>query len=402
MNLDDTHLATTAGGLLHLVRLGRARTRADIAGITGLARSTVSQRVDALIARGLLYEAGDGASTGGRPPVVLAFNGAVGVVLAADLGATHCRLAVTDLNGLPLVERSADLRIADGPDIVLDWVLDTFGDLLTEAGRTAADVRGAGIGLPGPVEFATGAAVNPPIMPGWDGVAVPERVRSRFDVPVLVDNDVNIMALGEYWSSWRDTIDDLLLVKVGTGIGAGMVAAGRIHRGAQGAAGDIGHIRLAANPDTTCRCGNRGCVEALAGGWALAQRLTSVGIPAQTSRDVVELVRSGDATAAQMVRDAGRMVGEVLAAAVNFFNPDVITVAGDIAAADQQLLAGVREVVYQRSTALATRHLKILPSGLGDRAGIIGAGVMAIEHILAAEAIDDLLESATTSRSVTP
>lgn len=386
-------VVTTPGGLLEFIRRGQARTRADLAAITGLARSTVSQRVDALTAEGLLYEAGDGASTGGRPPVVLAFNARSGVVLAADLGATHCRLAVADLTGEPLAERRADLLIADGPDAVLGWMLDRFDELLDELGRPRSDVRAVGLGLPGPVEFATGQAVNPPIMPGWDGVPVPTIVRQRFDVPVLVDNDVNIMALGEYWADWRDSARDLLFVKVGTGIGSGIVVDGRIHRGAQGAAGDIGHIRLADHEKVLCRCGNRGCVEALAGGWALVRHLNDLGLGARNSRDVVELVRRGDGTAARLVRDAGRMIGEVLAGVVNFFNPAAIVIGGDIAAADQQLLAGIREVVYQRSTALATRHLQIFRSRLEDRAGVSGAAVMAIEHVFSPDAVDERLRS---------
>ena len=378
---------------MQLVRRGKARTRADLATITGLARSTVSQRVDALIGEGLLCESGDGASTGGRPPVVLALNGAAGVVLVADFGATHCRLAVVNLHGAVASERSADLSIAEGPRVVFEWMAATFAELLQHTGRHREDVRALGMGLPGPVEFATGKAVNPPIMPGWHDVAVPDLVRAYFDVPVLVDNDVNIMALGEYWTDWQDTAADLVFVKVGTGIGAGVVAGGRIHRGAQGAAGDIGHIRLSDHADVVCRCGNRGCVEALAGGWALAHQLREVGLPAANSRDVVELIRTGDATAARLVRDAGRMLGEVLAGVVNFFNPTVMVIGGDVAEADHQLLAGIREVVYQRSTALATRHLQIVRSRLSDRAGINGAAVMAIEHILSAEAIDERLRT---------
>ena len=382
---------TTPGGLLQLVRRGEARTRTDLASLTGLARSTVSHRVEALISEGLLYEAGDGASTGGRPPQVLAFNGAAAVILAADLGATHSRLAVADLHGSALAERSVDLSIAEGPQTVLGRVLDVFVELLYEAGRREADVRAIGIGLPGPVEFATGKAVNPPIMPGWHDVAVPNLVRQRFDVPVLVDNDVNIMALGEYWTKWRDRVTDLMLVKVGTGIGCGIVVAGHIHRGAQGAAGDIGHIRLTDQDGVTCRCGNRGCVEAVAGGWALARQLSEMGLAASNSRDVVNLVLSGEETALRLVREAGRRIGDVLAGIVNFFNPAVILIGGDVAAADQQLLAGIREVVYQRSTALATRHLQILRSRLEDRAGITGAAVMAIEHVFAPEAVDQRL-----------
>jgi predicted NBD/HSP70 family sugar kinase len=210
---------------------------------------------------------------------------------------------------------------------------------------------------------------------------------------VLVANDVNIMALGEYWARWRDTAH-LLFVKVGTGIGCGVITDGRIHRGAQGAAGDIGHIHVPDHDDVICRCGNIGCLEAIAGGQALAERLAAQGVDATQSRDVVRLVRSGHAGAIRMVRDAGRTLGEVLAGTVNFFNPAVIVVGGDIAEAREELLAGVREGIFSRSLPLATRDLRIVPSRLGDRAGVIGAATMVIEHVLSPDAVDRSLEAA--------
>ena len=382
----------TPGVLFQLVRADEADSRAELARTTGLARSTVSQRVDALLGLGLLVEQGGGASTGGRPPTRLAFDAASGVVLCADLGATHCRLAVSDLDCTLLVERPAEMDIARGPDVVLAWVHEQFADLLAEVGRSPADVRGVGVGVPGPVEFAAGRAVSPPIMPGWDGVSVPAAFATGYPgVPVLVDNDVNVMALGEYWTSWRHSVDDLLFVKVATGIGCGIVAGGAIHRGADGTAGDIGHVQIPDAGDALCRCGNRGCVEAVASGGALARELRSIGVDAHHSRDVVALVRAGNAQALTLVRQAGRLVGEVLAGAVNFFNPSVIVIGGDLAHAHEQFFAGVREVVYRRSTALATQHLQLARSRLDDRAGVIGCAVTVVEQILSPAAIDAML-----------
>jgi predicted NBD/HSP70 family sugar kinase len=381
------------GDLLSLIRDGVAVTRADLARHTGLARSTVAQRVDALLASGLLIEAGGSASTGGRPPTVLAFNHSAGVILVADLGATHARFAVTDLAGTPLAEKAEDLDIALGPAEVLTRVSARFDELLHDTASSTTDVLGIGIGVPGPVEFDSGMPVNPPIMPGWDGFAIPGWFADRYPAPVLVDNDVNIMARGEHWAHWRDT-GHLLLVKVGTGIGCGIVADGKIHRGARGAAGDIGHIRATPDEDVICRCGNIGCLEAIAGGLALAERLTAAGASASNSRDVVRLVRDGDATAMRMVRDAGRTLGEVLAGTVNFFNPAVIVIGGDIAEAHTQLLAGVREGIFSRSLPLATRDLRIVPSRLGDRAGVTGAAITAIEHVLSPAAVDRTLRAA--------
>jgi predicted NBD/HSP70 family sugar kinase len=379
--------------MLSLIRQGRASTRADLAALTGMARSTVAHRVEALIAQQLVHEAEEGPSTGGRPPRTFVFNQAAGVILAADLGATHSRLAITDLAGDVLGEHAEDLEIASGPKPVLAWLREAFDRLLDEAGRTRADVRGVGVGVPGPVEFATGRPVNPPIMPGWDNHPISDELGDHYDALVLVDNDVNIMALGEHWSTWPDA-EHLLYVKVGTGIGCGIVAGGEIHRGAEGAAGDIGHIRVTADETVVCRCGNVGCLEAVAGGRAIAGRLRELGVEAENSRDVVAEVRAGNPEAVRLVREGGRTLGDVLASAVNFFNPAVIVIGGDVAEAHEQLLAGVREVVYQRSLPLATRHLRVVRSSLGDRAGVIGAAVMVIEHVLSPEAVDRALAAA--------
>ena len=274
---------------------------------------------------------------------------------------------------------------------MLSWVHDRFQDLLGMAGRDGADVRGIGIGVPAPVAFSRGEPVAPPMMPGWDGFSIPAWFSRFYDVPVLVDNDVNIMALGEHWTHWRE-FEHMLYVKMGTGIGCGLVTDRRIHRGAQGAAGDIGHIRLAGHDNVLCRCGNVGCLEAVAGGRALAARLTARGAPASSSRDVVRLVRDGEPLAIQAVRDAGRHLGEVLAECINFFNPGAIVIGGDLAEAHQQLLAGVREVAFGRSLPMATRALRMVCSQLGDRAGVIGAAIMVIEHVLAPDTVDRVIQ----------
>lgn len=379
-----------AGALLTLMRDGRPRTRSELAEVTGLARSTVAQRVDALIAADLIEPAGEATSSGGRPPTRFAFNPAARLVLAADIGATHARLAITDLAATVLTEKREDLDIALGPERVLDWVVDTAHDLLTTVGRPAGDLLGIGIGLPGPVEHSTGRPVNPPIMPGWDGFDVAGYLHDRLGLLALVDNDVNIMALGEHFTHWRDS-PYLMFVKVATGIGSGLISDGRLHRGAQGAAGDMGHLQLPHGADVVCRCGNTGCLEAVASGAAIAAKLTAQGIPAGGSHDVVALARSGSVDALQLLRQAGRDIGEVLAAAVSLFNPSVIVIGGSLSQAGEHLIAGVHEVVYRRSLPLATQHLRIVQSRTGERAGIIGAAVMAIDHALSPGQVDQLV-----------
>ncbi len=306
----------SAGHVLQMIRAGET-SRAEIARATGLARSTVSQRVGALLDLGLVVEEGDARSTGGRPATRLRLNRSGGVVLAADLGAHHDRLTVSDLAGEVLAEETGLRSIADGPVAILGWVRETFLAMLARLGLGVEAVLGIGIGVPGPVEFAAGRAVKPPIMPGWHGISIPHHFADALPgVDVLVDNDVNIMAVGEYRTAWRARASDLLYVKVATGIGAGIIAGGRLQRGAQGAAGDIGHIRASEHTDAVCACGNAGCIEAVASGSALARRLRALGHDTSTSRDVVELVNHGNADAVRLVREAGRLLGEVLASAV--------------------------------------------------------------------------------------
>jgi predicted NBD/HSP70 family sugar kinase len=379
------------GGVLRLIREGRAVTRTDVMDVTGLSRSTVMQRLGVLLSAGLLLEQPEaGPSSGGRRPAALTFNEHVGVVLAADLGAQHGRLAVCDLGGSALGEREEPIRIADGPEPVLDWVGRTFDDLLAEAGRVPADVLATAIGVPGPVEFATGLPVNPPIMPGWDGYPVGDRLAERFGAPALLERDVNAMALGEHRRHWAD-LSNMVFVKVATYIGAGIIAGGELLRGNHGRAGDIGHIRAIRQSDVMCTCGNRGCVAVLASGSAMVRQLGEAGVQVASVAEVVELVRAGDAVARHHVREAGRVLGAALAAVVSVVAPTVIVVGGEMADASEPLLAGIRESVYQRASSLATRELRILTSRLGPRAGVVGATTLALEHVLEPANIDALL-----------
>jgi predicted NBD/HSP70 family sugar kinase len=393
-------LTASPGELLQFIADGSATTRTALADLTGLARSTVSQRLEPLLQAGFVHETDAGVSTGGRPPVVLAFNRTAGVVLAADVGVTHVRVGVADLAGELLAERFESLEIAAGPEVVLPAVQRHFDALLEEIGHGPERVRGVGVGLPGPVEFARGVAVSPPIMPGWHEYPVTDGFRERYDAPVLVDNDVNVMALGEYERQWAHRVDDLLFVKVGSGIGAGVIMGGRIHRGAQGAAGDIGHIRLAGADDAVCACSNVGCIEAVAGGAALAAQLQEQGHTARTASDVVDLVKAGNREAMGLVRGAGRDLGIVLAGIVNLLNPAVIVLGGRLAAVDEPLLAGVRESLYSRSLPLATRSLQIVRSQLGEEAGVTGAVELVLDHILTPEAVDAQLRTRADAPAV--
>jgi predicted NBD/HSP70 family sugar kinase len=377
--------------VLRLIREGRALTRTDVMDVTGLSRSTVMQRLGVLLSAGLLLEEPDGGpSSGGRRPATLTFNAGVGVVLAADLGATHGRLAVCDLGSSALVEREEPIRIADGPGPVLDWVERTFEALLAETGRSGEDVLATAIGVPGPFEVATGRPVSPPIMPGWHGYPVADRLSERFGAPALLERDVHAMALGEH-RRHHPELAHMVFVKVATGIGAGIISDGELLRGNHGRAGDIGHIRAIRQSDVLCTCGNRGCVAVLATATAIIRQLGDAGVDVSSAADVVELVKAGDAVATHHVREAGRVLGAALAAVVSVVAPTAIVVGGSMADASEPLLAGIRESVYQRASALATRELRILTSRLGPRAGVVGVTTVALEHVLEPANVDALL-----------
>ncbi|WP_066600732.1 ROK family transcriptional regulator [Cryobacterium arcticum] len=378
--------------LFQLLRDGQPRTRAELAMETGLSRSTIGSRVDALIELGIVQPVKDAVSTGGRPSARVAINPRARVVGAADLGATHATMAIADLSGRILAEKTERLEISRGPIAALDCLTHTLTDLLESAGRSPSELVAIGVGLPGPVAHETGKPSNPPIMPGWNGFDVPAEIRKTFQVPVLVDNDVNIMALGER-AVRTDASDNMIFIKAATGIGSGIIGGGKLQRGAQGAAGDIGHIAVSRAAGIACRCGNIGCLEAIAGAPAIASAIRTKGVEADSTEDIVALVQAGNLTAIGAVRQAGRDIGEVLNMCVSIINPSVIVIGGLLAQTGEHLLAGIREVVYSRSMPLATQNLTIVQSKTGGEAGVVGASIMAIEYALSAEQLESALTS---------
>ncbi|MEU6085571.1 ROK family protein [Streptomyces sp. NPDC047085] len=387
-----------AGDLLELVRSGRAVTRGALQQATGLSRATVGQRLDRLFRAGWLREGAGGpvdSPLGGRPSITLEFDDSHAVVLAADLDTRHARAAVLTLTGEILAEHSGTLVVEDGPEAVLGELGRWFGELLTKTGHRAEEVCGIGLAVPGPVDSETGRVVQPPIMPGWDGYDIRGRLSRALTehtgapaVPVLVDNDANLMAFGEQRTGYPDC-SAFVLVKVSTGIGAGVVVDGSLYRGVDGGAGDIGHIRVGA--DALCRCGSYGCLAAVASGGAVARRLAESGVPAASGSDVRDLLAAGHPEAAALAREAGRLVGDVLATVVTLLNPGVLMIAGDLAGTP--FLTGVRELLYQRALPRSTAHLDVVTSRLGERAGLIGAGALVVEHLYAPERVEERLSA---------
>jgi predicted NBD/HSP70 family sugar kinase len=388
----------SAGELVELVRTGRASTRSDLVRVSGLSRTAVTARVNALLDSGLVAEAEEGESTGGRPPGVLAFRPGAGVVLAAAVGRSRTQLAVCDLGARVLASADLEKEVAATPDEVMAEVAERLAGMLEQLGRPAEQVRGAGISIPGTVDLERGMSLDSPIMKGWDGVPLAPYLQEVADVPTFVDNDANALALSER-RGHLETFGDAVMLKASTGLGAGLVVGGRLLRGALGAAGEVGHVKVPAAAGRACRCGELGCLEAVAGGWALVQDMQERGLPVGHVRDLVALALDGDAMARRALRESGRRTGEVLGAVVNVLNPEAVVIGGDMARAYDVFVAGVRETLYTHATALAARELQIVPGTHGDSAGLLGCAVMVLDHVLSAAAVDRSLAALPGRRS---
>ncbi|MFC4588183.1 ROK family protein [Sphaerisporangium corydalis] len=381
---ENVHQAT----LLRLLRDG-GRSRAELGDVVDLSRSKLNLELDRLIEMGLVEQAGLAASRGGRRSGMVRLSPHIRFV-GIDIGATSVDVAVTngELEVLGHVSELCDVR--EGPAAVLDRAMELLGKLREQGLFT--QLHGAGIGVPGPVSFREGVPVAPPIMPGWDRYPVKDAISQELGCPAMVDNDVNLMALGELHTGLARQVDDFLLIKIGTGIGCGIVVDGKIYRGVSGSAGDIGHMRV-DDQGPTCTCGNTGCLEAYFGGAALAreavriaprssylaERLALVG--RLSAEDVAAAATLGDPAAIQLIRDGGRQAGQVLASLVSFFNPGLVIIAGGVARLGHVLLAEIRSVVYRRSLPLATGNLPIVLSELGDTAGVIGGARLISDHV---------------------
>ncbi len=366
--------------MLDLLRRGAAETTADLAATMGVARSTVTERLDVLLRHGLVVSVGETSGARGRPASRLAFNAEAGVTLAAQVGMSGMLMAVTNLAADVLWYRKVDHDMGEGPEALLASLEEHFVAGLKQVGAGEDRVYGLGIGLPGDLEIAaTGSA-------SWRSFPVAERLRARFERPVFIDRDVNFLALGEHRTSWPEA-RVFLCLKVGTVIACGLMIEGQVVRGATGLLGEIGHTKIHGH-DAPCTCGSRGCLNTIAGGSALAAQLHEHGFDIHTAREVSELANRGVLEAVQAVREAGRQIGDVIAGAINLLNPDVIAVWGYLVDAGDQFLAGMQEAIHKTALPASARAVSLARSPYGDDAGLRGAALTVIEHTLKPEAID--------------
>ena len=391
--------AAEADVMRALRRQGRI-SRTEISNITGWSKAKASQEIRSLVNKGYLVETGEGVSQGGRKPRLLRINDQLGYIAGIDIGATSLDIALADVTGSILQRCSEPTDVKWAAETVFGRCSELLLDLLRSQGATPDQMLGIGIGVPGPVDFARGVLVAPPLMPEWENYPIRDFFKKTFPFAfVVVDNDVNIMALGEQRAGDGAGIDHFIFVKIGTGIGAGIISNGKIHRGSDGSAGDIGHICVDKN-GPLCACGNKGCLEAMTAGPSIMARATEA-IRNGTSpllrqiaashagvirpEDVNAACREGDQAALDIIRDSGQMIGDVLASLVNFFNPSHIFIGGGIANFGNHLLVAIRRAVLHRSLPLATTHLAIKFSRMGSNVGVIGAISLALDYLFAIE-----------------
>ena len=391
---------TAEAEVLRALRMRGRISRTEVANITGWSKAKTSQEIRSLVDKGYLVDVGEGASQGGRKPRLLRLNNVLGYMVGIDIGATSLDLALADVDGRILQRRYEPTDVRLRPEVVLGRCGELIGEMLESQGSHPGQILGIGIGVPGPVDFARGMLVAPPLMPDWQNFAIRDFFKELFpSVYVVVDNDVNIMALGEQRAGDGANVDHFIFVKIGTGIGAGIVSNGKIHRGSDGCAGDIGHICVDKD-GPICRCGNTGCLEAMAAGPAIVEKAIQASQNGSSpllsqmreanggvlrSEDVNAACREADQAALEIIRASGQMVGDVLATLVNFFNPSHIFIGGGIANFGNHLLVAIRQAVLKRSLPLATTRLSINFSRAGADAGIIGAVALASEYLFMVE-----------------
>jgi glucokinase-like ROK family protein len=370
----------------HIRRSQSGISRAELAETMGVSRSTVSTIVNSLIAQGLVLERGAGVSRGGRRPIVLEVNRDAGRVMGVDIGASHLTVVLADLMGCIVAQVEEPLSIERGPETCLVSIFRLVDAALAHAGVSMAEVLAIGVGVPGPVVAEHGIVTAPPIMPGWDAFPIRDRLQAHWGTPCILDNDADLGALGEWNFGAGRGETHLAYIKVGTGIGCGLLLDGQLYRGVLGTAGEIGHVTVSqAGPP--CTCGNYGCLEAMAGGRAIGQRAELAVRAGQrtllaqtchgraiTALDVALAAEEGDAVSQQLLADAGRHIGSALASLINLLNPGLVLIGGGVTGAGDRLFDSIHHVAVER-TMRASRHVtRVMPAALG-RLSIAMGGV---------------------------
>lgn len=371
-------------------------SRSELAEALDLSRSALDIKLGLLLKYKLLTQGELLDSTGGRAPREVRFNQNAGYVLVIEMGATEGLIGIADLAGKVLESSNVNFDISDGPQKVLGTVQEEINKAIA---KHANQLWGIGIGLPGPVEYASGMLIAPPIMPGWDRFPVREFLEKKYNVPVWVDNEVNLMALGESRAGAGRGVHSIVYIKIGTGIGGGLVYQGQLLHGESGSAGDIGHLKVNSQSEIVCRCGKRGCLEALAGAPAILRegvkyaknsesKYLANALKSKKAIDISLLsqaILAGDSKSIKIANDVGALVGSAIAQILFLFNPSKVIIGGRVSVLGNELLSSIRRTVYDEASALSTRNLSIEISNISREVGLKGAGYLVLEELIKPE-----------------
>ena len=363
--------------LLDALRRRGSASRADLARLTGLSRSTVSTLVSELQASGLVVEHepapdSDRVAQQGRPPTLLTLDRSAGLVLGIDFGHEQVHVAIADLSRTILAECTQALDVDKSAARALDVAVELADEVIAAAAVDGQAILGAGVGLSGPIDVSAGTVHTGKILPGWAGVRPADELEARLGLRVHLDNDANLGALAEVTLGAGIGARDAMYLMVSGGVGAGLILGGELYRGTGGTAGELGHV-LVDESGPICRCGNRGCLEMMAGGRAIIALLRSSHGDDLTLDEVMALVADGDSGARRAIADAGRILGRSVAAIVNAFNPELVIVGGAVSAAGDVLLDPLQEAVHRYAIPSAAADVRITRGVLGERAEVLGA-----------------------------
>ena len=362
-----------------------ASSRGELRRRTGLSRATVSALVDELVRGGVVAETDDSAEdapgiasrSAGRPPGRLSLVAGAGFAVGLDLGHQHIRVAVVDLAGHPVVDEWSAAEVDHAPLENLDLAAELVSSGLREAGVDAAEVLGVGMGVAAPIDRRTGRLRAGPILPGWDGIEPAAEMERRLGLAVELDNDANLGALGERAFGAGRGSEDFAYIRLSAGIGAGLILGGRPYHGAGGVAGEIGHV-LSDPAGPVCRCGNRGCLEAVAGPVAVAAQVARGAGRPVTVADLLALAAGGDRGAREAIAGAGEAVGRAISTLVNLLNPELVVVGGDLAQTGAVLLDPIAVAIARHSVAPAAGAVTVCAGTLGARAEVLGAAALVL------------------------
>jgi len=381
--------------VLRLIRSSGPLSRADAAEQTGLTRPTISAVVAELLAEGWIQEVGTGESSGGRPPILLQFNPKARWVIGAELGAGHVRAILTDLNGT--VAHRIKYRVeSSDPMVELGRLERAVRELLdvVAAQPVPVPVAGLGLGITGMVDHKAGVWQYSPHF-DVENLPVGDILQERLNLPVRVENDARAMAWGEHYFGVGRGVQNLAFIRVGVGIGAGIIIGGRLYRGAHGGAGEIGHT-LVDDEGSRCRCGSYGCLETRASATAIARRavrrirmgqssmipdLVDGNLDAVIATTVIQAARAGDRLALETLVEAGRYLGLAIGNLVNLLNPSLVIVGGGTSSAGNLLLEPLREVALARTLPALRNQVQILLTPLGEDACPMGGAALVIEEL---------------------